>query len=108
MAEPLGGKLDQEMMRRLHAALTAESDELFQIIQSTDQELLQTTLKNRNLHEDHLFILLKRRDLSEALLKSVYQYEQKQPSRKLKITLVKNPHTPGPVILSPAAASLSI
>ena len=100
MAEPIGGKLDQEMMRRLHAALTAKSDELFQIIQSTDQELLHTALKNNNLHEDHLFALLKRRDLSETLLKSIYQYEQKQPSRKLKIALVKNPNTPGPVVLS--------
>ncbi len=93
-------KLDSEMLRRLHAALTAESDELFQIVLSTDQEVLQTTLKNKNLHEDHLFALLKRRDLSEALLKSIYQYEQKQPSHKLKIALVKNPNTPGPVVLS--------
>jgi hypothetical protein len=80
--------------------LTAESEELFQIIQSTDQELLRTALKNRNLHENHLLAMLKRRDLSEQLLKAVYKFEQKNPSRKLKVALVKNPNTSGPIVLS--------
>ena len=73
------------MMRRLHAALTAESDELFQTVLSTHNDILRTVLKNSNLHEDHLLALLKRRDLSEDMLKAVYQYEHKHPSRKLKI-----------------------
>ena len=91
---------EQDKLRRLQAALTAGSDELFQTVMATDQEILRTVLKNRNLNEEHLLTLLKRRDLSEELLKAVYRYEQKQPGRKLKIALVKNPNTPGPVVLS--------
>ena len=93
-------KLDPQQIQNLFAALNAESAELFQVILSTDQDVLRTSLKNRNLHEDHLLALLKRRDLSEELLKTLYQYEQKHPSRKIKIALVKNPNTPGPIILS--------
>ena len=93
-------KIDPEILRRLHAALTAESDELFQVVLSTDPDVLLAALKNNNLHEDHLLALLKRRDLSEELLKTIYKYEQRQPGRKLKIALVKNPNTPGSVVLS--------
>lgn len=92
--------LNPELMRRLHAALTAESDELFQTVLSTDLEILRTVLKNKNLNIDHLLALLKRRDISEELIKAVYKFEQKNPHRKLKLALVKNPNTPGTITLS--------
>lgn len=93
-------KLDPELMRRLHTALIADSEELFQTVLSTDREVLMTCLKNKNLNEDHLLALLKRRDLAEVLLKAIYKLEQNRPSRKIKIALVKNPNTPGSVVLS--------
>lgn len=93
-------KLNPQRLAKLHTALVAESEELFQTIQSTDPEILRTALKNKNLHEEHLFTLLKRRDLSEETLKSIYHHEQSKTSRKIKIALVKNPNTPGPVVLS--------
>ena len=88
------------MLRKLHTALTSDREELFQTIQSTDSDVLRAVLKNKNLHEDHLLTLLKRRDLSEELIKSVYHYEQNNTSRKIKIALVKNPNAPGSVVLS--------
>ena len=100
MDKPELQKLDSELARRLHQALTASSEELFQIITDPSAEVLRSTLKNANLNDDHLLALLKRRDLSEDLLKSVYQYEQHHPSRQLKHALVKNPGTPGPIALS--------
>ena len=93
-------KIDPEQLRKLHAALTAESDELFQTILSTDQEILRTVLKNPNLREEHLLALLKRRDLTEDLLKTTSHHEKNNSSRKLKIALIKNPNTPGSIVLS--------
>lgn len=93
-------KLDLEQIRKLHAALTAESDELFQTLLSTDQEILRTILRNKNLREEHLLALLKRRDLTEDLLKTISQHEKKNTNRKLKIALIKNPNTPGSIVLS--------
>ncbi len=93
-------RLNPQLMRNLHSALVAKSEELFEIIRSTEQEVLRTALKNKNLHEEHLFMILKRRDLPEDLIRAICQIEKKNPSRKLKLALVRNPSTPGPVLLS--------
>lgn len=93
-------KLNPELVEKLRQALTAGSDELFQLVTDPTPELLLVILKNPNLNEDHLLALLKRRDLTEELLKAVYRYEQKHPGHKLKIALVRNPVTPGPITLS--------
>lgn len=100
MANPGDISLDPELARRLHRALTAESEELYQVVLDPAPEVLRSALKNRNLNEDHLLALLKRRDLGEDLLKAIYQHEQKNPSRQLKMALVHNPATPGPIVLS--------
>ena len=100
MANPGDISLDPELARRLHRALTAESEELYQVVLDPAPEVLRSALKNRNLNEDHLLALLKRRDLGEDLLKAIYQYEQQNPSRQLKMALVHNPATPGPIVLS--------
>jgi hypothetical protein len=44
--------------------------------------------------------LLKRRDLTEDLLKAVYQLDTTKRSHRLQVALVKNPGTPGPVALA--------
>lgn len=94
------GRLDPDLARRLHTALTAGTDELFQLIQNPSPEVLRTVLKNPRLGEDHLLALLKRRDLSEDLLKAVFRLENLETSHRLKVALVYNPGTPGPVVQS--------
>ena len=94
------GRLDAETGKRLHKALTANSDELFQVLLDPDMQIVQTALKNSHLNEDHLLALLKRRDLSEDLLKTIYHLETARSSHRLKIALVKNPNTPGPVVVA--------
>lgn len=84
----------------LHQALTATGDELFQVLLHPDTQVVQTALKNPHLHEDHLLALLKRRDLGEELLKFIYQLEMTKGSHRLKIAVVKNPDTPGQVVLA--------
>lgn len=96
---PTGG-IDLDLARRLHSALTAGSEALFQIVQDSSPDVLRAALKNAQLGEDHLLAMLKRRDLSEDLLKAVFQLERTRSSHRLKLALAKNPGTPGPVVLA--------
>ena len=97
---PSSPRLDVELGRRLHKALTATGDELFQVLLDPEFQVLRPALKNPNLHEDHILTLLKRRDLSEDLLKAIYQLETFKSSHRLQVALVKNPGTPGPIVLT--------
>jgi hypothetical protein len=92
--------IDIALAKRLHKALTATADELFQVLTDPDMQVLRSTFKNPHINEDHLLLLLKRRDLSEELLKSIYQLETSKSSHRLHVALVKNPGTPGPVALA--------
>jgi hypothetical protein len=97
---PAKRPLDSDLLKRLHRALTAGGDELFLVLQDTANEVLRNALKNRNLGEDHLLALLKRRDLAEDLLKAVYQLELTAASHQLQLALVRNPGTPGAIVLT--------
>ncbi len=101
MAEEFrSAKIDVEQGKRLYKALTATSDELFQVLLDPEMQVLRSILKNQSLSEDHLLTLLKRRDLTEDLLKAIYQLEMVKGSHRLQVALVKNPGTPGPVVLA--------
>ena len=97
---PSSPRLDVELGRRQHKALTATGDELFQVLLDPEFQVLRPALKNPNLHEDHILTLLKRRDLSEDLLKAIYQLETFKSNHRLQVALVKNPGTPGPIVLT--------
>ena len=93
-------RIDVEQGKRLYKALTATSDELFQVLLDPEMQVLRSSLKNPHLNADHLLTLLKRRDLSEDLLKAIYQLEIARGNHRLQVALVKNPGTPGPVALA--------
>jgi hypothetical protein len=97
---PVKRTFDPDLLRRLHRALTAGSEELHQVLQDPSQEVLRNALKNRNLGEEHLLALLKRRDLREELLKAICQLESVRESHRLQLAVVRNPGTPGPVVLA--------
>ncbi|MEJ2202100.1 MAG: hypothetical protein P8X63_13955 [Desulfuromonadaceae bacterium] len=92
--------LDADLVRRLRAALTASATELFQLVQDPAPEVLRSLLKNPQLYDDHLLALLKRRDLSEDLLKAISQLHRAQAGHRIKVALAKNPNTPGPLLQS--------
>lgn len=94
------GAFDPDLARRLHRALTAGGEELHQVLQDPAMEVVRSALKNRNLGEEHLLALLKRRDLNEDLLKAVYQLPISGDSHRLQLALVRNPGTPGTVVLA--------
>lgn len=92
------GQINSDLARRLQRALTGGCEELFSVIQDPALEVVRTALKNRALVEPHLLALLKRRDLSEDLLRAVYQMEQAKGSHKVRLALIKNPHLPAPIL----------
>jgi len=93
-------KFAPELARKLHTALTASADELFQIVLDPSPEVLRACLKNRNLAEDHIFTLLKRRDLTEDIPKAIYDLDKADGSHRIKVALAKNPSTPGSLVLA--------
>lgn len=85
-------------VKKLQSALTASGEELFQMILDPDTDFLQTLLKNPHLNGDHLLALLKRRDLPEALISSIYQSRKTKLNHRTILALVKNPTTPGTLV----------
>lgn len=98
--QPDSTKLDLQIAQRLHRALTASADDLFQVLLDPAMEVVQNALKNPHLNEDHLLALLKRNDLSEDLTKAVYKQEKVELSHRLKVALVRNPKSPTPIRLT--------
>lgn len=99
MAERRGEQaFSVDLARRLHRALTADGTELFSLLQDPSGEVLQTLLKNPRLGEEHLSALLKRRDLSEDLLKEISRLAVVASSHRLKVALSRNPGTSGVVL----------
>lgn len=96
-ADRKSGALDPGLAKRLHQALTAEGEALFQLVRDPAGEVLRASLKNPRIGEDHLLAMLQRRDLSEDLLKALYQHPLSASSHRLKVALVHNPATPGSI-----------
>jgi hypothetical protein len=92
--------LDPDLSRRLHRALTAGKEDLFEVFLDPSMEVIQAAFRNPYLDENHLLALLKRRDLSEDLLKTLYKHRLVGESHQLKVAMVHNPSTPGPVALA--------
>lgn len=88
------------LVKRMQLALTGNEAALFQVVTDPSMEVLQAVLKNPALTESHLMALLNRRDLSEDFLKLLYRHGLVQGSHSLKLAMVKNPKTPGPISLS--------
>ncbi|MBE0597733.1 MAG: hypothetical protein IH614_10720, partial [Desulfuromonadales bacterium] len=99
-ADPSPGHLDLELARRLQRGLTAGGEELFQLLHDPAPEVARSLLKNPALTEEHLLVLLRRRDLPEELLKAVYQRQGSRQSHRLLLALAKNPATPAAINLS--------
>jgi hypothetical protein len=93
-------KLDPLLSQRLHWALTTEKNELFRVITDPSMEVLLSALKNPQLDDNHLLALLKRRDLSEELLKAISKLPTVAESHELMVAIVHNPATPNLVTLA--------
>ncbi len=87
-------ELDPILSQRLYNALTSGKEEIFRTITDPSMDVLHAVLKNPLFEENHLLALLKRRDLTEELLKAIHKLPMVAESHKLKVALVHNPATP--------------
>jgi hypothetical protein len=99
--------IDQNLSHRLHHALTADKDELFQILQGQPVEVLLAVLRNPSFDEHHLLALMKQRDLPQELFSTIYANKRLIESNTVKFALVVNPQIP-PHIAATLLPQLSI
>jgi hypothetical protein len=85
---------DQNMSLRLHHALTAGKDELFQLLQGQPVEVLLTVLRNPSFDEHHLLALMKHKDLPPAIFTTIYANKRLIESNPVKFALLTNPEIP--------------
>jgi hypothetical protein len=95
-----GEQLDLAKAKLLRQALTAQGEELLGVLQERDADVLKAALKNPHLNEEHLLVLLKRRDLDEQFMKSLQRLPKVTGSRRLKMALAGHPSTPAPMLAS--------
>jgi hypothetical protein len=89
---------DPASIKKLQTALTAEGEELFQLVLDPDITFVRTLLKNPSFTEEHLLTLLKRHDLTEDLTSTIYQKYRHNIGHRIVLGLVRNSATPGVVI----------
>ncbi len=87
-------QLTPELVNLLRKSQTASQEEIFQLLLSPQQAVLQTLLKNPRFNEDHLLALLKRRDLNEEFIEHIYRRQKSSPSHRTQLAIARNPSCP--------------
>lgn len=91
--------MDQNLSNSLRAALTADKDRLFSVVQDASADVLLAALRNPALDELHLLTLLKRRGLGEMPL-IIYNNKRLIESYQVKFELIRHPETPSHIVLT--------
>ena len=91
-------RIDQNLSQQLHQALTANKDELFQVMQEFSGDALLASLRNPSLDENHLLTLFKRRELSEELITAIYAGKHTCENHRVKFALVCHSETPSHIV----------
>jgi len=86
--------IDQNLSLRLHQALTADKDELFNLLQGQPAEVLLAVLRNPSLDEQHLLALLKQRGVPGEIFSAIYAAKRLIESSSIKFALVIHPDIP--------------
>jgi hypothetical protein len=90
--------LSREDAVQLQHSLTASNEEIFQILCSPRLDILSALTRNPNFNEEHLLALLKRRDLGEELINSLYLRKRQTLSHRGILAITKNPDCPAPLL----------
>ncbi|MCF6179956.1 MAG: hypothetical protein L3J63_11300, partial [Geopsychrobacter sp.] len=98
MSDEESAHWDKNKVEQIAAALSANSERLFQLVLESDLNLLKLLLRNPNLSDEHLLALLKRRDLAEEIPRLIYQHRKTNISHQLILALVKNSSTAGSLV----------
>jgi hypothetical protein len=92
--------LDLNLSQRLNRALTAGKGDLYQALDDPSKDVVRAALRNPALDENHLLDLLRRRDLSEELLRAVCRLDAFADSHRLKVAAAHNTCLPGNILSS--------
>jgi hypothetical protein len=86
--------------KRVREAIDADPDGIGKFLKDPSDNVILSLLANRNINEEHLVVLAKRRDLSGAVLEAVGARKFRPEGYRVKLALVTNPKTPRRVALS--------
>lgn len=92
-AAPEGGSAPRTLAEAMVAALTADKDRLFSVVQDQREEVLLAALRNPALDHRHLLALLKRREV-EPIISAIYASKRLVESYDVKFALVAHRDTP--------------
>ena len=79
-----------DLIQRLKLAITADAEELKNILGDPAAEVLHAALKNISINEEHLLKLLQRQDLTSSIIKAVGQH-QKSKNHRIMVAIINNP-----------------
>jgi hypothetical protein len=85
---------DQILFRQLHYALTADKEELYQLLQGQPVEVLLAAVRNPGFDEHHLMSLIKQRGLPQEVFTTAYANKRLIESNQVKFALIINPEIP--------------
>lgn len=91
--------MGQNVSQLLRLALTAEEDQLYSILQNTDENVLLAALRNPALNQQHLLALLKRRGLG-GIPAAIYANKRLLDSNPVKFALICHPETPSHIAMT--------
>ncbi len=83
-----------EIERRVREAIDAEPESIGRFLKDPSDKVILSLLANRNINEEHLLVLAKRRDLSGSVLEAVGARKFGPEGYRIKLALVVNPRTP--------------
>ncbi len=87
-------------LQQFQEALTATGERLYGLLHHHDPDILRMVLKNKSLNEDHILIILKRQDLSETVVTSIYKKNEQLRSHQVLLAIARNPATESNIIRS--------
>jgi hypothetical protein len=89
-----------EIEKRVREALDTDPAGIGKFLKDPSGDVILSLLANRNINEEHLVVLAKRRDLSGAIMEAVGSRKFGPEGYRVKLALVTNPKTPRRTALS--------
>jgi len=89
---------DSVKLRKLHDVLRADAQQVFAYLPDPDRDVLKALLKNPALNEEHLLVMLRRRNLPEEIIKGIFRLPLLEGNHRLKVALAGNPATPSAIL----------
>ena len=89
-----------DLEERIARAASARGGELKTLLADPAKEVLEALLRNPNLTEDDLGILLRRKNLPSEIIRQIAETDKLARNYRIKLAMVLNPHTPRLISMS--------